>query len=311
MIDEQSTPALRVPGFMERSVAMSFPVLADYVSRLPKAAGFGQRIWLGENGRVQGRFFNCTLTSVFQPVRQLESGAVIAYEAFVQSYSGTDSGLSLWKLLEGAASDDESVELDRLCRMLHVLNFYRQAGSADADLYLSVHGRLLAAVDSNHGMVFRRILDSLGLSTARIVLQLPQATPNQGWLLHYVADNYRRNGFRLAINVADAADGLRLLKQIRPDAIKVDVRQMTGPAGIEALMLECRAAGVELVFKRVESEQFIDRLAGMRTQAYPVLAQGYAWDMPKGSIDLQPGTVPAPTRGVPASVEPGRAMKTA
>jgi EAL domain-containing protein (putative c-di-GMP-specific phosphodiesterase class I) len=254
------------PGLLKGSKAMSFPVLEDYLKRLPKTANPGQRIWLGEDERVRGKYFNCTLTSVFQPVRRLDSDA---------------------------ASDDESVELDRLCRMLHVLNFFRQAGAARADLYLSVHGRLLAAVDSNHGMVFRRILDSLGLPAQGIVLQLPQATPNQGWLLNYVADNYRRNGFRVAINAADVADGLRLLEQVRPYAIKVDARQVADPASVEALLLKCWALDVELLFKRVESEEVADLLAGLPVQGNPVLVQGYAWDQPKGAIALQSGRAPA------------------
>ena len=105
-------------------------------------------------------------------------------------------GLSLWRLLDHAASDDESVELDRLCRMLHAINFFRQNEAEQADLYLNVHDRLLSAVSSNHGHAFQRILDALGLPIERIVLQLPTVTTNQSWLLNYVADNYRRNGFR-------------------------------------------------------------------------------------------------------------------
>lgn len=263
---------------------MSFSVLQGYLSRLPKTAGPDQRIWLGDDGRVRGKFFNCTLTSVFQPVRRLDSGDVVAHEAFVQSYSAADSGLSIWKLLERAASDDESVALDRLCRMLHVLNFYRQSANLQEDLYLSVHGRLLAAVGSNHGMVFRRILDSLGLPLQRILLQLPQTTPNQGWLLNYVIDNYRRNGFRVGINAANAADGLRLLDAVRPDVIKLDVRQLGDPAGIETLQLKCWTRGVPLVFKRVESGKVVDLLAGLQAQGNPVLVQGYAGDLGKETI---------------------------
>ncbi|MEB0139011.1 MULTISPECIES: hypothetical protein [unclassified Undibacterium] len=58
--------------------------------------------------------------------------------------------MHVWKLLEYVADDAESVELDRLCRVLHTVNFYSQAGSAGHDLYLSVHNRLLAAVQGFH-----------------------------------------------------------------------------------------------------------------------------------------------------------------
>lgn len=268
---------------------MPSPATNNYLDRLPRSAAPGQRIWLGQDGSARGQYFNCTLTSVFQPVREIDSTRIVAYEAFIRSYSKTDGGLSVWKLLEQAASDDESVELDRLCRMLHVLNFHRQAEAAGADLYLSVHDRLLAAVGSNHGMVFRRVLDNLGLPAEKIVLQLPQSTPNQGWLLDYVADNYRRNRFRVAVNVANAADGLQLLERVRPDAIKLDGREITDPDGVEALLRKCRTLGVELLFKRVESEMVVDVLAGMPADGRPILAQGHAWDLPKAALDRRSG----------------------
>lgn len=290
---------------------MPFSVLQDYLSRLSRTAGPDQRIWLGDDGRVQGQFFNCTLTSVFQPVRRLDCGEVVAHEAFVQSYSASESGLSLWKLLDRAASDDESINLDRLCRMLHVLNFYRQSANVQDDLYLSVHGRLLAAVGSNHGMVFRRIVDSLGLPVERILLQLPQATPNQGWLLNYVIDNYRRNGFRVAINAANAADGLRLLETVRPEVIKLDARQIGDPAGVEALLLKCRSLGVRLVFKRVESGKVVDLLAGLPAQGHPVLVQGYAWDLTKGAIGLRSASPPSAPHRWPAAIDLRSASKAA
>jgi len=112
------------------------------------------------------------MSSAFQPIRQLDSQAVQAYEGLARSVSAQDLGLSLWKLLDHAASDDESIELDRLCRMLHAINFFRQAGDSAADLYLNVHDRLLSAVSSNHGHAFRRILDALELPLERVVLQL-------------------------------------------------------------------------------------------------------------------------------------------
>jgi hypothetical protein len=54
---------------------------------------------------------------------------------------------------------------------------------------LSVHARLLAAVDGNHGTAFSRILKVLDLPQQRVVLQLPVIVEHQGWLANYVADN--------------------------------------------------------------------------------------------------------------------------
>jgi EAL domain-containing protein (putative c-di-GMP-specific phosphodiesterase class I) len=277
---------------------MTFPVLNHYLARL-SAGGAAQRpsgpteaatsITLDGAGRAQGRFFNCTMTSAFQPVRRLDTDAVTGYEGMARSVSAGDLGLSLWKLLDHAASDDESIELDRLCRMLHSINFFRQAPAQEDDLalYLNVHERLLGAVSSNHGHAFQRILDALGLPIERIVLQLPLATPNQRWLLNYVADNYRRNGFKLALNAASPAQALELLPRLRPQVVKLDARHLgaDAPAGLADLLAACADAGAQAVFKRVETPASLAllRQAG-ELAGVPALAQGYLLDEPAATL---------------------------
>lgn len=266
---------------------MSHTALDDYLARLPRAPVPDHRIWLDAAHQARGRYFNCTLTSVFQPLRVLGSGQVLAHEAFIRSAADGQPGLSVWRLLEGAASDEESIELDRLCRMLHAVNFFGQPGADAADLYLSVHERLLAAVSNNHGMVFRRVLESLGLPLRRIVLQLPQARSSHRFLLQYVADNYQRSGFRVALNVADAAEGLRMLQLMRPDAIKVDARALADTAPVQELAQACAAQGICLVFKRVDRQAVSDALLGLPSLGMPLLVQGRLWDLPQALLHAQ------------------------
>lgn len=273
---------------------MKYQALEKYLARLNGPDGSGgqeSKVWLDAEGRAQGKYFNTTLTSAFQPVRVFGSAgtpdaSIVAHEGFARSYSEDDSGLHLWRLLDQAASDDESVELDRLCRMLHSINFYRQVDH-DISLHLSVHARLLAAVDSNHGIAFRRILNLLELPHDKIVLQMPVVTQNQGWLLNYVLDNYRRNGFRLGISAADARDALALLEKVKPDMIKVDARELTDEEGTEKLLRQAAAHGIRVVFKRVENPAVFARLQDFGGKlGTPVYAQGYLWDTPKSILAL-------------------------
>lgn len=264
---------------------MAYPALDAYLARLSSPTQASTRVWLDPQGRAQGRYFNCTLTSAFQPVRSLGSNEVVGFEAFARSYSESDPGLSLWRLLDHAASDDESVELDRLCRMLHAINFYRQPEAAHADLYLSVHDRLLAAVDDNHGIAFRRILDGLGLPIGKIVLQLPAVSPNQGWLLTHVSNNYRRNGFRFAVNTAHAIEALSVLDRVRPDVIKVDAREINDETAALELLARARDAGTRIVFKRLDKANTLTVLSRLQAGSkQPVYAQGHLWDLPQASL---------------------------
>ncbi len=265
------------------SAAILFPKLEDYLSRL--SCNGQTQVWVDAEGRAQGRYFNSTLTSAFQPIRALHDGVVTGYEGFARSYSEVHPGLCVWKLLDHAASDDESVALDRLCRMLHTMNFFRQPEAGSRDLYLSVHARLMAAVDGNHGSAFGRVLEALDLPRERIVLQLPVVTRQQNWLLDYVADNYRCNGFRIAVNAPDADEALNLVERVRPAVVKIDAREIVRDEPVLRLLSACDGIGVLTVFKRVESTQVADALGRIAAQSgKAVHVQGFLRDMPTASL---------------------------
>jgi len=265
---------------------MSFPALENYLARLGEPPRTGARIWRDGQGRAQGRYFNSTLTSAFQSVRELNSDTITGFEGFARSYSNDGDGLSLWRLLDHAASDDESIELDRLCRILHAVNFFRQAAAEGKDLYLSVHSRLLAAVGSNHGSAFKHILDVLQLPRESIVLQLPEVTENQGWLLSHVADNYRGNGFRIALNAAHAQEVLGVLERVRPDAVKLDAHRIGDENDAIRLIGECARRNIRVIFKRVESQDALKTLRRIGERSGQAIhVQGYLWGMPKSELD--------------------------
>jgi hypothetical protein len=166
-----------------------------------------------------------------------------------------------------------------------------------------------AGVSGNHGMVFRHMLDSLGLPRERIVLQLPPAGPTKRFLLQYVAGNYRRNGFRIAINACDAADGLRLLQGMMPDAVKLDAREMPDQADMGELAARCHARGISLVFKRVEKALVADAICGTPLTEGCVMTHGRLWDQPAASLvahaEWQQSPIAAP--GKPRQARAGTA----
>ncbi|AZP12533.1 EAL domain-containing protein [Undibacterium parvum] len=245
--------------------------------------------WLDEQGRARGRYVNASLTSAFQAIRSGDDNQIIAYEAYARSYSADELGLNVWKLLDYAASDDESVALDRLCRLLHAINFFRQPESQQLDLYLSVHSRLLAAVTGNHGMAFRRVLDALELPHQSIVLQLPLITPSQRWVLTHVAENYKRNGFRVGANAANLAQALDVLARIRPTSIKLDIEQAgTDTHRLSQLLEQAEAQDCRIIFKRIATEREFSQLQNtLSGSAKPYQVQGFLFDRPKASLGPQ------------------------
>ena len=261
----------------------SFHALQTYLERL-REAGPDASIWT-RGGKVVGRFFQARLTSVFQAVREIESGRAIAFEGFIRNDAEGDQGLSPWRVLDQAAGDSDSIALDRPCRVLHAVNFFRQPEAAGRDLYLSVDTRLLSGVGSNHGMAFLQVLRRLELPQGQIVLQLPAVPAEQNWLLNYVSDNYRRNGFRLAVRAVDLRHAAYLLDHVRPDVIKLDARHAARQDEALALLRDAAERGVKLVFNKVDASTVAAPLADLAELAgQAVFAQGFLWDTPRAGL---------------------------
>lgn len=256
------------------------PVLADYLSRLRDNPQADTRIWRNREGQAIGHYFNAALSSVFRAMHHIDGGAVLAYEGLTRNYPGGEYGDAVWQTLDRAASDNESIELDRLCRMVHSINFFRQPHSRDTQLFLSVHARLMTAVDGNHGAAFNRILHSLELSEHQITLQLPSVLPAQYWLLNFVAENYRRNGFRVAVSAPTVPQAFAMLDKVQADAIRIDARQSADDEGLSYLLELCTQRGMRTIFHNVDTpttRASLTRLAGANPA---VLGQGLAWEAP-------------------------------
>jgi len=107
--------------------------------------------------------------------------------------------------------------------------------------------------------------------------------------LNYVSDNYRRNGFRFAVNVNNARDGLAVLDRLRPDVFKLDARELQDQKGLTELLQRSAAARVAVVFKRVETEQHLTALRELGAAAgVLLLVQGYLLDEPRSVLLGEP-----------------------
>jgi EAL domain-containing protein (putative c-di-GMP-specific phosphodiesterase class I) len=150
-------------------------------------------------------------------------------------------------------------------------------------LYLSVHSRLLAAVEGNHGNAFRRILNTLEIPHEQIILQLPLITPSQRWVLTHVAENYRRNGFRIGVNASTLEQAGDLLDRIRPDAIKIDISAANHAPAQISLLQRADQAQCNIIFRRIENEARLLSLQQANDTASPYLV-GFLFDLPKATL---------------------------
>lgn len=206
------------------------------------------------SGRVVGRFLRCEIDSAFQPIAQLGDAAprFTAFHALARVHADSGAELSPWNLFSRAATDDELVLLDRRCRVVHTLNFFSTA-APDAELLLNVHPRLLSAVATDHGHAFRRVLDSLEIPAARVVIVLPALPADHLDLISHVLASYRLHGFRVAVTLTAPALLDALFARLRADLVRVDAH-LLARSGWQAAIAAARNAGSEVLATRVEDE---------------------------------------------------------
>lgn len=247
---------------------------------LPPGQGLG--VFTLPDGTAVGRFLRTDLSSVFQPLIDSGSGVRVGHEAFVRAHGGGERDIAPWNLFSLVANDEALVALDRLCRVVHVLNFLR-VPDVPGKLFLNVQGRLLAAVREDHGHTFRTVLDRLEFDPARIVIETPEAANLDRKLLALVLSNYRLNGFRVAANTLGLADLESLLQMVRPDFVKIDARQVRTPEAMQKVVSMTGDSGTRPIFTRIESAEQLSFL-----QSLPdVLLQGRAIALPSVSPEPQ------------------------
>lgn len=233
---------------------MHTTALAQFLGTLPSAPTPDRQLWRDAAGRVQGQFFQCALTSLFEPVWQLGADGSLAaagHEALMRTWTRDgDLGLNPWKLFSLASDDSTLVELDRLCRLVHTLNYFARTDARR--LVVNIHGRLLAAVVADHGKAFHRAVTALGLSPEQFVIQVPSTANDDLGLLLFVVDNYRRNGFAVAVQASDPAEAGALLVHAKPAFLKLDARRDWHARNLVSLADSARELGVTLALRRCE-----------------------------------------------------------
>ena len=175
-----------------------------------------------DNGAWQGQFRSLRLSSVFQPVVTLSTGRVVGHEGLVRLDYADGRGVTPFRFFSGGLDTTGLVELDALCRLLHLRNFERQGGAADGWLFLNVSPLVIAA-HHGHGEALAQILDSTGFDPARVVVEIAESGVQDGDTLAEAVAQYRQIGCLVAID--DYGVGLSSLTRLWSlgvDIVKLD-----------------------------------------------------------------------------------------
>lgn len=169
---------------------------------------------------------NGAITPYFQPIFDLLDGSVLGHEALSRGPQGSVL-FSPDQLFKTAIASDKLHELELLCREKSLQRFSELG--LPGKLFLNISASLLSSSDHQKGMTLA-LLDKMGLSQERIVIELSEQHPYDHFgLSKACVEYYRRMGFNMAIDdLGVGYSGLRLWSELQPEYVKIDKHFISG-----------------------------------------------------------------------------------
>ncbi|WP_196600856.1 GGDEF domain-containing protein [Pectinatus frisingensis] len=208
---------------------------------------------------------NKLITPVYQPIVNLRTGMIFAYEALSRGPEGS----SLYhpdKLFAAAKMEKCLWQLDYLCRSMAISHAEKSIN--DRELFLNVDAKIL--YDNNfHQGTTARFLKQCNLNTKNIVFEISEKTAVDDYeIFRSVLKNYQCQNYQIAIDDFGAGySGLNLLVQISPQFIKLDIglisnidKNYVQRSVVKALVDFAHAANIKIIAEGIERKEELELL---------------------------------------------------
>jgi len=227
----------------------------------------------------------------FQPIWDLDRGAVLAYEALARP-AATYGLAGPQDAFDVAERIGRAHELDALCRAAILARAHEVP--LDALLFLNLSPASLEhALLAGDSLV--AAVTAAGLTPARVVLEITERSLARPAVVVREATRLRGLGFKIALDDVGAGNaGLEMLRSLPVDYLKIDRAVVAGALDntttrsvLAAILAFARAAGTFVIAEGIETEamlDFVDR-AGREPEGRSVRAvQGYLLGRPCATI---------------------------
>jgi diguanylate cyclase (GGDEF)-like protein len=163
---------------------------------------------------------NQTLSSVFQPIINIQNGTILGHEGLIRGPEKTDlhSPLNLFKC---AKTENRVCDLELVSLQIGLETFARHSHSNK--IFINVSPECLLEFGDNK-VISVGYIESLGLNPKDIVLELSESSPTFDYSeLYSVIESYRNVGFQIALDdLGEGYSTLRLWSELRPEYVKID-----------------------------------------------------------------------------------------
>jgi EAL domain-containing protein (putative c-di-GMP-specific phosphodiesterase class I) len=170
---------------------------------------------------ITATYSGFTLRSAFQPIISLGHQRTVGYEALIRATSEDSNPVSPLELFARHGGDESTVELDRLCRALHVHTF-KQHGDDASWLFLNVNP-VTVVNGRKYGTFFSELLSLYGVPPERVVVEILENALTHEHQLKESTAFYRDLGCLVAIDDFGAGHSNFLrIWQLKPHIVKLD-----------------------------------------------------------------------------------------
>jgi EAL domain-containing protein (putative c-di-GMP-specific phosphodiesterase class I) len=229
--------------------------IAPLLERLEREHFPASRFTEPQPGTIAAQFFASRLTSAFQPIVRASDGGIAGHHGLLRVFDASSQAVAPWRLLAHAAEDAMLVQLDRLTRTVHALNYFR-AGNRQRILYLNVEQRLLSIVADNHGAYFELILAALGVPTSRVAIVLPASALEDPVTFVRAAIAYRIRGYRIVAQLrSDQVDAdLEHVFLAEPHDVALDAAAPERCDHTRKIVEALARRGIHAIARRIEND---------------------------------------------------------
>jgi EAL domain-containing protein (putative c-di-GMP-specific phosphodiesterase class I) len=172
--------------------------------------------------RLQDVLLGNQITTVFQPIVDLQTGAVHGFEALSRGPVGTQQHSPI-NLFDAARACELTFELDQHCRRRAL----RTARDLPETYRLFVNVVPASMYDPDfQGTSLIQLLEGLGLSPERIVLEVSEQYAIENYPLFVEAlQNFTQLGFSIAVDdIGKGNSGLETIAHLNPRYLKFDMQ---------------------------------------------------------------------------------------
>ena len=224
------------------------------------------------------------LSPHLQPVFSVARESCVGYEGLIRARDAEGHSLSPSKLFAQAFSMGRGVQLDWICRALHMRNFAR-VDPGDRKLFLNVHA-VSAVQDTNGAEEFSDLIGYYGLSPRRVCVEVLEDGGADEAMLRKVIAAYRELGATIAMDdFGLGRSNFDRIVSLRPDLVKMDRAILVAAVGdskarsmLPAIVELLHEAGSQVAVEGIESVD--EALIAMESGAE--LVQGHFFGAPGG-----------------------------